>query len=56
MVGKEKGEGVMEQEITFCAFCGKELKYDPELFAAGKTGEPVCDECRKIEGDVRSDG
>lgn len=46
----------MAQEITFCAFCGKELKYDQELFTGGKTGEPVCDECQKIEEDVKSDG
>ena len=27
------------ETITFCAFCGKEIKYDQELFAASKTGE-----------------
>lgn len=39
--------------VTYCAFCGKEIPYDPELFAAGKTGEPVCDDCRKEEEEVK---
>lgn len=53
MVGREKGGKKTMETITFCAFCGKEIKYDPELFAAGKTGESVCDDCQKEEEEVK---
>lgn len=41
--------------IVFCAFCGKKIEYNPERFASGKTGEPVCDECREQEEQVTAD-
>lgn len=43
-------------EVTWCAICGKEIAYDPELFAAGQTGEPVCSDCRAVEDEVTDDG
>jgi hypothetical protein len=46
----------MEQETTFCAFCGKEIEYDSQLFASGKTGEPACNDCREMEKDVKANG
>ncbi len=42
--------------ITYCAFCGKEMDYDEELFRQGKTGEPVCEKCREQEEQVKNSG
>lgn len=39
--------------ITYCAFCGEEMKYDSESFVIGKTGEPVCSNCRAEEEKVK---
>lgn len=35
----------MEEYITYCAYCGKEIEYNLKLFQEGKTGEPACEEC-----------
>lgn len=33
--------------MTECAYCGKEMEWEQELFTKGEHGEPNCDECQK---------
>ncbi len=35
----------MEENITYCAYCGKEVEYNAALFRDSCTGEPFCAEC-----------
>jgi len=41
---------------TECAICGKGVHYDLNLFVDGKTGEPICRDCKEQEEEVREDG
>lgn len=42
-------------ERTECAICGKEMEYDLSRFVDGKTGEPICGDCKQQEEEVTSD-
>lgn len=39
----------MENRITECVICGKEIVWDQNLFVEGDHGEPVCPECKEDE-------